>query len=174
MRFSREMDDFYVPFGRMTNFQTRKGQFDLLSDVFEYAKERANEGLNRFLSKLKCIFIIKNFVCFSLVRKEGIDHTKVSEVIGKAYLILTDFSRPRRTDYSFSWHDIASKDGIAFLLLYCHARLCRYNPLLFYSNISKIYCHSLEKQVNMPIDWSANVDLLTDRREQILIQQLST
>ena len=49
------MDDFYVPFGRMTNFQTRKGKFDLLSDVFEYAKERANEGLNRFLSK----FIIK-------------------------------------------------------------------------------------------------------------------
>ena len=48
----RDLDDFYVPFGRMINFQTRKGQFDLLSDVFNDAKERANEGLNRFLSKL--------------------------------------------------------------------------------------------------------------------------
>ncbi|CAF2411510.1 unnamed protein product [Rotaria sp. Silwood2] len=135
-----DLDDFYVPFGRMINFQTRKGKIDLLSDVFEDAKERAKEGLGRFL-----------------IRKEGIDHVKVSEVIGKAYLILNDFSRPRRTDYIFSWHEISSKDGIAFLLLYCHARLC-----------------SLEKQVNMPIDWSANANLLTDRQEHILIQQLST
>jgi arginyl-tRNA synthetase len=59
------------------------------------------------------------------VRKQGIDHDRVEKVIGKAYLILTDFSRPRRTDYVFSWHEISSKDGIAFLLLYCHARLCR-------------------------------------------------
>jgi len=66
-----------------------------------------------------------------LVRKSGIDHAKVSEVIGKAYLILTDFSRPRRTDYVFSWHEISSKDGIAFLLLYCHARLCRLKKILF-------------------------------------------
>ena len=48
---SRDMDDFYVPFGRMINFQTRKGKFELLSDVFEDAKERANEGLQRFLSR---------------------------------------------------------------------------------------------------------------------------
>jgi hypothetical protein len=47
------MDDFYVPFGRLINFQTRKGNFDLLSDVFDYAKERAKEGLDRFLSKFK-------------------------------------------------------------------------------------------------------------------------
>ena len=105
---SRDMDDFYVPFGRMINFQTRKGKINLLSDVFDDAKERATEGLDRFL-----------------IRKSGIDHVKVSEVIGKAYLILTDFSRPRRMDYMFSWNEIASKDGIAFLLLYCHARLCR-------------------------------------------------
>ncbi len=52
-RFCRDMDDFYVPFGRMVNFQTRKGRFDLLSDVFEDAKERAKEGLDRFLSKRK-------------------------------------------------------------------------------------------------------------------------
>ncbi|CAF0888989.1 unnamed protein product [Rotaria sp. Silwood1] len=135
-----DLDDFYVPFGRMINLQTRRGKFDLLSDVFHDAKERAKEGLDRFL-----------------IRKEGIDHGKVSEVIGKAYLILNDFSRPRRTDYVFSWHEISSKDGIAFLLLYCHARLC-----------------SLEKQVKMPIDWSANVNLLTDRQEHMLIQQLST
>ncbi|CAF0991269.1 unnamed protein product [Rotaria sordida] len=135
-----DLDDFYVPFGRMINFQTRKGKFHLLSDVFDDAKERAKEGLDRFL-----------------IRKEGIDHEKVSEVIGKAFLILNDFSRARRTDYTFSWHEISSKDGIAFLLLYCHARLC-----------------SLEKQVKMPIDWSANVNLLTDRQEHILIQQLST
>ncbi|UJR21269.1 hypothetical protein I4U23_024363 [Adineta vaga] len=134
-----DLDDMYVPFGRMINFQTRKGKFDLLSDVFDDAKERAKEGLDRFL-----------------IRKSDIDHVKVTEVIGKAYLILTDFSRSRRTDYIFSWHDISSKDGIAFLLLYCHARLC-----------------SLEKEVKMPIDWSANVSLLTDRREHILIQQLS-
>ena len=47
----RDLDDFYVPFGRMINFQTRKGKFDLLSDVFDDAKERAKEGLDRFLSK---------------------------------------------------------------------------------------------------------------------------
>ena len=47
------MDDFYVPFGRMVNFQTRKGKFDLLSDVFEDAKERAQEGLDRFLSNFE-------------------------------------------------------------------------------------------------------------------------
>ncbi len=105
---SRDMDDFYVPFGRMINFKTRKGNINLLSDVFDDAKERATEGLDRFL-----------------IRKSGIDHVKVSEVIGKAYLILTDFSRPRRMDYMFSWNEISSKDGIAFLLLYCHARLCR-------------------------------------------------
>ncbi|CAF0844032.1 unnamed protein product [Adineta ricciae] len=134
-----DLDDMYIPFGRMINFQTRKGKFDLLSDVFEDAKERAKEGLDRFL-----------------IRKSGIDEVKISEVIGKAYLILTDFSRPRRADYIFSWHDISSKDGIAFLLLYCHARLC-----------------SLEREVKMPIDWSADVNRLKDRREHILIQQLS-
>ncbi|CAF5215342.1 unnamed protein product, partial [Rotaria magnacalcarata] len=117
-----------------------KGKFDLLSDVLDDAKERAQEGLDRFL-----------------IRKDGIDHAKVSAVIGKAYLILNDFSRARRADYMFSWHEISSKDGVAFLLLYCHARLC-----------------SLEKQVKIPIDWSANVNLLTDRQEHILIQQLST
>ncbi|CAM4769536.1 unnamed protein product [Rotaria magnacalcarata] len=135
-----DLDDFYIPFGRMINFQTRKGKFDLLSDVLDDAKERAQEGLDRFL-----------------IRKDGIDHAKVSAVIGKAYLILNDFSRARRADYMFSWHEISSKDGVAFLLLYCHARLC-----------------SLEKQVKIPIDWSANVNLLTDRQEHILIQQLST
>jgi hypothetical protein len=50
---NRDMDDFYVPFGRMINFQTRKGNFNLLSDVFDDAKERAKEGLDRFLSKFK-------------------------------------------------------------------------------------------------------------------------
>jgi arginyl-tRNA synthetase len=55
----RDMDDFYVPFGRMINFQTRKGKFELLSDIFEEAKERAHEGLARFLSKLE----ISTYVC---------------------------------------------------------------------------------------------------------------
>ena len=109
----------------MVNFQTRKGKFNLLSDVFEDAKERAKEGLDRFLSRFFIERRIIFFECFFVVRKDGIDHVKVSEVIGKAYLILTDFSRPRRTDYTFSWYEIASKDGIAFLLLYCHARLYR-------------------------------------------------
>ncbi len=57
------MDDFYVPFGRLINFQTRKGKFDLLSDVFDDAKERAKEGLDRFLSKFKIkknIFYLTN------------------------------------------------------------------------------------------------------------------
>ena len=121
----RDLDDMYIPFGRMINFQTRKGKFDLLSDVFEDAKERAKEGLDRFLSNRPLQSFSSSKVDFILVRKSGIDEVKVSEVIGKAYLILTDFSRPRRTDYIFSWHDISSKDGIAFLLLYCHARLCR-------------------------------------------------
>ena len=68
--FSRDMDDFFVPFGRMVNFQTRKGKFDLLSDVFEDAKERAKEGLDRFLSKLKCRIIISNFrIIFSFSSK---------------------------------------------------------------------------------------------------------
>lgn len=44
------MDDFYIPFGRMINLQTRRGKIDLLSDVYEEAQERAHEGLNRFLS----------------------------------------------------------------------------------------------------------------------------
>lgn len=118
------MEDFYVPFGRMTNLQTRRGKIDLLSDVYEEAQERANEGLNRFLSKNETSGPI-SVDAVVLVRKPGIDHDHVSKEIGKAYLILTDFSRPRRTDYIFSWNEIASKDGIAFLLLYCHARLCR-------------------------------------------------
>jgi len=42
-----------VPFGRMINLQTRKGKVNLLNDVFEDAKERANEGLDRFLSTKK-------------------------------------------------------------------------------------------------------------------------
>lgn len=110
----------------MINFQTRKGKFELLSDVFEDAKERAKEGLDRFLSKLRLSFYIHQILSlWNLVRKEGIDHDKVSDVIGRAYLILSDFSRARRADYTFSWHDISSKDGIAFLLLYCHARLHR-------------------------------------------------
>ncbi|CAF0757205.1 unnamed protein product [Didymodactylos carnosus] len=136
---SRDMEDFYVPFGRMTNFQTRKGKFELLSDVLNDARERANDGLNRFL-----------------IRKEGVDQTKVSEVIGKAYLILTDFSRPRRADYSFSWNDIVSKDNSAFILLYCHARLC-----------------SLEAENKMNIDYSADASLLVDIKEHQLIQILA-
>jgi arginyl-tRNA synthetase len=79
--------------------------------------------LSKFKSKKNIWF--KKTSLLILVRKQGINHVKVSEVIGKAYLILTDFSRPRRTDYIFSWHEISSKDGIAFLLLYCHARLYR-------------------------------------------------
>lgn len=48
----------------MINFQTRKGKFELLSDVFEDAKERAKEGLDRFLSKLRVSFYIRQI--FSL------------------------------------------------------------------------------------------------------------
>ena len=168
------MDDFYVPFGRMINLQTRRGNIDLLSDVYEEAQERAHEGLNRFLSEKKNRGARKISPRFS-VRKSAIDHAHVSRVIGKAYLILTDFSRPRRTDYVFSWHEIASKDGIAFLLLYCHARLCRSAR----KNVSsgrnvRFPLFSLEREVRMPVNWSANVELLTDRREQMLIQHLAT
>ena len=41
-------------------------------------------------------------------------------------------------------------------------------------NKTKTTLYSLEKEVKMPIDWSANGNLLTDRREHVLIQQLST
>lgn len=37
----------------MINLQTRKGKVNLLNDVFEDAKERANEGLDRFLGTKK-------------------------------------------------------------------------------------------------------------------------
>lgn len=48
------------------------------------------------------------------------------------------------------------------------------SPLLTDFARHQIASDSLEREVKMPINWSANVHRLTDRREQVLIQQLST
>lgn len=99
-------DEFYVPFGRLTNMSTRKGKVEFLSELISEAKHVALEGLNT----LK-------------VKKDVDDADYVAQTIGNSHLIISDLSRPRMKDYEFSWSNIVSKDDSAFMCHYGHARL---------------------------------------------------
>ncbi len=39
-------EDFYVPFGKMTNMSTRNGRIELLSDLIIEAKKAAMDSMN--------------------------------------------------------------------------------------------------------------------------------
>ena len=99
-------NEFYVPFGRLTNMSTRKGKVEFLSDLIDEAKSVALESMEEL--KIK-----KNV--------ENVEYT--AQILGNSHLIINDLARPRLKDYEFSWSNIVSKDESAFMCHYSHARL---------------------------------------------------
>jgi arginyl-tRNA synthetase len=102
-------EEFYVPFGRLTNMSTRKGKVEFLAELILEAKHVALEGL----ASMK-------------IKKNVQDYDSVAQSIGNSHLIISDLSRPRMKDYEFSWSNIVSKDDSAFMCHYSHARLFKY------------------------------------------------
>jgi arginyl-tRNA synthetase len=98
--------EFYVPFGRLTNMSTRRGKIEFLNDLIDEAKQVALESMEDL--KIK-----KNV--------ENIEYA--AQILGNSHLIITDLARPRLKDYEFSWKNIVSKDESAFMCHYSHARL---------------------------------------------------
>jgi len=48
--FFRTFDEFYVPFGRLTNMSTRKGKVEFLSELIDEAKYVAHASLESLKS----------------------------------------------------------------------------------------------------------------------------
>lgn len=137
-------EEFYVPFGRLTNMSTRRGKVEFLSDLINEAKLVALDSLE----SLK-------------VKKDVSDIQYVAQNIGNSHLIISDMSRPRMKDYEFSWSNIVSKDDSAFMCHYAHARL--------YNLMEK--CRSELKM--RPSLEGVDLDLLNKNIELALIQHLA-
>lgn len=137
-------DEFYVPFGRLTNMSTRKGKVEFLSELIDEAKLVALESLD----SLK-------------VKKNVKDIDYVAQNIGNSHLIISDMARPRMKDYEFSWKNIVSKDDSAFMCHYGHARL--FNLL-----------EKCKLELNMEAKFeNVNLDLLDKNIEIAVIQHLA-
>lgn len=53
----------HIPFGRITNFSTRKGKAVFLNDILDEAKERTLEGMKNSISTLfKYYYYIKKIL----------------------------------------------------------------------------------------------------------------
>jgi arginyl-tRNA synthetase len=58
-------ESFYVPFGRLTNMSTRRGQVVFLSDLINEAKQVAFESMDFSKSKIKKTHhLSKNFLIY--------------------------------------------------------------------------------------------------------------
>ncbi|CAF0949121.1 unnamed protein product [Brachionus calyciflorus] len=130
-------EEFYVPFGRITNMSTRKGKVEFLSDLIQEAKQVAFESME-----------------FSKTKKILQDAELVAQAIGNSHLIITDLGKPRQKDYEFSWKNIVSKDDSAYMCHYAHARLhsllekCR-NELKIEPSIENVDLSLLNKQTEL-------------------------
>ena len=71
-------NQFYVPFGRLTNMSTRKGKVEFLNDLIEEAKCVALESME------------------DLKIKKNVDNVEyTAQVLGNSHLIISDLARPR-------------------------------------------------------------------------------
>ncbi|KAG8196979.1 hypothetical protein JTE90_013129 [Oedothorax gibbosus] len=107
MNFQWASDLQHIPFGRITDFSTRKGKAVFLNNILDEAKERTLEGMRN-----------------SINTKVEENMEEVADILGIAALIINDFSSRRKKDYPFSWEKVLSVKGHSGVTLqYCHARL---------------------------------------------------
>ncbi|XP_042907878.1 probable arginine--tRNA ligase, mitochondrial [Parasteatoda tepidariorum] len=107
MDYSWASDVHHVPFGRISNFSTRKGRVAFLSDILNEAKERMLENMRNSPNTK----VSENMEC-------------VADLLGIASLIINDFRVRRKKDFKFEWEKVLSmKADSGVTLQYCHARL---------------------------------------------------
>ncbi|GFQ82398.1 probable arginine--tRNA ligase, mitochondrial [Trichonephila clavata] len=107
MGYSWASDLHYVPFGRILNFNTRKGNVVFLHDILDEAKERTKEGMENSPNTK----VTDNF-------------EEVADILGISSLIINDFSVRRKRNYPFDWDKVLNMKGNSGITLqYCNARL---------------------------------------------------
>ncbi|XP_054718018.1 probable arginine--tRNA ligase, mitochondrial isoform X2 [Uloborus diversus] len=97
----------HVPYGRVLNFSTRKGNAVFLHDILDEAKSRTLENMKK-----------------SSNTKVSDNMDEVADVLGISSLIINDFRTRRRKESEFSWErTLNMKADSGNSLQYCHARL---------------------------------------------------
>lgn len=133
----------HVNFGMVLGMSTRKGTVVFLEDILEEAK-------NVMLEKMKEDKMGK--------LSEIEDPEASADIIGLSAIVIQDFSARRIRDYNFDWSRMTNMEGhTGPYLQYAHARLCSME----------------DKTTDVPLDGSANFDLLVEPQALALAQQIS-
>ncbi|KAG8124053.1 hypothetical protein E2320_019392 [Naja naja] len=108
----------HVPFGRIQGMRTRQGEVIFLEDVL-------NETCSLVLERRAS----------TKTTKECDNPPETAERIGLAALIIQDFKGLLLSDYRFNWdHVLQSKGDTGVFLQYTHARLHRYDEIIYQSS----------------------------------------
>ncbi|XP_077160965.1 putative arginine--tRNA ligase, mitochondrial isoform X2 [Paroedura picta] len=108
----------HVPFGRVQGMKTRKGEVVFLEDVLD---EACSMMLERMAS--------------TKTTKELVDPLETAQRVGLAALIIQDFRGLLSTDYQFNWDRVLQSQGdTGVFIQYSHARLHRYDEILYQSS----------------------------------------
>ncbi|ETE62083.1 putative arginyl-tRNA synthetase, mitochondrial, partial [Ophiophagus hannah] len=108
----------HVPFGRIQGMKTRQGEVIFLEDVL-------NETCSLVLERRAS----------TKTTKECDNLPETAEQIGLAALIIQDFKGLLSSDYRFNWdHVLQNKGDTGVFLQYTHARLHRYDEIIYQSS----------------------------------------
>ncbi|RXN00031.1 putative arginine--tRNA ligase, mitochondrial [Acipenser ruthenus] len=108
----------HVPFGLVEGMKTRRGDVVFLEDVLEEARSRMLQNMS-----------------LSTTTKDLEDPDDTAEKVGISALIIQDFKGPLLSDYKFDWDRVLQSQGdTGVFLQYTHARLCRYDEVLYQSS----------------------------------------
>ncbi|XP_069660923.1 probable arginine--tRNA ligase, mitochondrial isoform X2 [Haliaeetus albicilla] len=108
----------HVSFGLVQGMKTRRGEVIFLEDVL-------NEVRSRMLQNMAS----------AKTTKEVEDPMETAEKVGLAALIIQDFRGLLSSDYQFSWdRALQSRGDTGVFLQYTHARLHRYDEVLYRSS----------------------------------------
>ncbi|OXB73777.1 UNVERIFIED_CONTAM: hypothetical protein H355_007372 [Colinus virginianus] len=108
----------HVSFGLVQGMKTRKGEVVFLEDVLDEVRLRMLENM-----------------ASAKTTKEVEDPMETAEKVGLAALIIQDFRGLLSSDYQFSWdRALQSRGDTGVFLQYTHARLHRYDEVLYRSS----------------------------------------
>ncbi|XP_074718140.1 putative arginine--tRNA ligase, mitochondrial isoform X4 [Strix uralensis] len=108
----------HVSFGLVQGMKTRRGEVIFLEDVLNEVRSRMLENM-----------------ASTKTTKEIEDPMETAEKVGLAALIIQDFQGLLSSDYQFSWdRALQSRGDTGVFLQYTHARLHRYDEVLYRSS----------------------------------------
>ncbi|KAM9196578.1 putative arginine--tRNA ligase, mitochondrial isoform 3-T3 [Mergus octosetaceus] len=108
----------HVSFGLVQGMKTRRGEVVFLEDVLDEVRSRMLQNM-----------------ASAKTTKEVEDPMETAEKVGLAALIIQDFRGLLSSDYQFSWdRALQSRGDTGVFLQYTHARLHRYDEVLYRSS----------------------------------------